>query len=67
MLWFFSSLILRLGITLFVIYYISRNHWERILICLLGFIIARIIIVRFTRKHVESKSAVKEVKYENES
>ena len=67
MLWFFSSLIVRLGITLFVIYYISRNHWERILICLLGFIIARIIIVRFTKKQIEPKSFEKEVKYENES
>lgn len=67
MVWFFSSLIIRLGITLLVIYYLGRNHWERILICLLGFIIARIIIVRLTRKQVQTKSATKEVKYENES
>jgi F1F0 ATPase subunit 2 len=67
MLWFFSSLIVRFGITLVVLYYISRNHWERMLICLLGFIIARIIIVRITKNQAQTKSIVKEVKYENES
>lgn len=67
MLWFFSSLVIRLGITLVVLYYISRNHWERMLICLLGFIIARIIIVRITKKQTQTNSNVKEVKHENES
>jgi F1F0 ATPase subunit 2 len=67
MLWFFSSLVIRLGITLVVLYFISRNHWERMLICLLGFIIARIIIVRITKNQAQTKSIVKEVKYENES
>ena len=66
-LWFFCSLIIRLGVTLVVLYYVSRNHWERMLICLLGFIIARIIIVRITKNHDQTKSIVKEVKYENES
>ena len=67
MIWFFSSLVIRLGITLVVLYFISRNHWERMLICLLGFIIARIIIVRITKNQAQTKSIVKEVKYENES
>jgi F1F0 ATPase subunit 2 len=48
-LWFFGSLVIRLGITLIVIYLISQNHWERMLICLLGFIIARAITVKYTQ------------------
>lgn len=66
-LWFFSSLIIRISLTLIVIYYISHNHWERMLICLFGFIIARIIIVRFTKRTAQTKSMAKEVTYENES
>lgn len=48
-LWVFGSFIARLAVTLIVIYMLSRNHWERMLICLLGFIIARIIIMRYIK------------------
>jgi len=48
-LWFFGSLLLRISITLAGFYFISDGHWERLLICLLGFIIARFIVTRLTR------------------
>ena len=48
-LWFLISLFVRLGITISVIYFISREHWQRILICLLGFVIARIIVIKLTK------------------
>ena len=48
-LWFFSSLLLRISVTLAGFYFISDGHWERLLICLLGFIIARFIVTRLTR------------------
>ena len=47
--WFFGSLIIRLGIITTAFYYISLNHWERALICLVGFIVARGIIMYGTR------------------
>lgn len=48
-LWFFGSLLLRTSITLAGFYVISNGHWEKLLVCLLGFTIARLIVTRFTR------------------
>jgi F1F0 ATPase subunit 2 len=48
-LWFFSSLLLRTSIALAGFYFITRGHWERLLVCLLGFIIARMIVTQLTR------------------
>lgn len=65
-LWFVGSLLIRLSVTVLVIYFVSRNHWERMLLCLLGFVIARAVIIRITKNIVQSGSTVKEVNYENE-
>lgn len=46
-LWFIVSTVVRLGITIACFYLISHDHWERTLICLFGFIIARTIITRY--------------------
>jgi F1F0 ATPase subunit 2 len=48
-LWFFGSLLLRTSIALAGFYFIGRGHWERLLVCLLGFVIARLIVTRLTR------------------
>jgi len=48
-LWFFGSLLLRTSIALTGFYFIARGHWERLLVCLLGFVIARFIVTRLTR------------------
>jgi F1F0 ATPase subunit 2 len=48
-LWFLGSLLLRTSIVLAGFYFIARGRWERLLICLLGFIAARIIVTRLTR------------------
>ncbi|MBF0100426.1 MAG: ATP synthase subunit I [Desulfobacterales bacterium] len=47
-LWFFGSLLLRMGIALAGFYFVSGGHWERLLVCLLGFVTARQIVIRFT-------------------
>jgi len=47
--WFFGSLLLRTSLTLAGFYVISDSHWERLLVCLLGFTIARLIVSRLTR------------------
>ena len=40
-LWFFGSLLLRMSIALAGFYFVSGGHWERLLLCLLGFVMAR--------------------------
>jgi F1F0 ATPase subunit 2 len=52
-LWFFGSLLLRMSIALAGFYVVSGGHWERLLACLLGFVIARFIVTRLTRPPVE--------------
>ena len=48
-LWFFGSLLLRMSIALAGFYFVSGGHWERLLVCLLGFVIARLIVTQLTR------------------
>jgi F1F0 ATPase subunit 2 len=45
-LWFLGSLLLRTGVLLAGFYFVSQGHWSRLGMCLLGFLIARIIVVR---------------------
>ncbi|MCO5381298.1 MAG: hypothetical protein QG663_1108 [Thermodesulfobacteriota bacterium] len=52
-LWFLGSLLLRTSTVMVGFYFTSGNHWERLIICLLGFIIARRIVVRLTRQPEE--------------
>ncbi len=52
--WIFGSLILRTGIVLAGFYVVSSGRWERLLVCLLGFIMARLIVTRLTRSSGES-------------
>jgi len=52
-LWFFGSLLLRMSIALAGFYFVSGGHWDRMLACLLGFVIARLIVTRLTRLPVE--------------
>ncbi len=65
--WFFVSLIVRLCVTIVVFYFVGRNHWDRMLVCLTGFVIARTVIVHLVQFPKLNKPFEKEVKYENES
>lgn len=47
--WLLGSLMLRTSITLAGFYFIARGHWERLLVCLVGFVVARLIVTRLTR------------------
>ena len=44
-LWFAGSLLLRLGLALAGFYVVGAHHWERLLSCLLGFVVARLVVV----------------------
>jgi len=46
---FFGSGLLRMTVVLVGFYFVARGHWERLLVCLLGFVIARVIVTRLTR------------------
>ena len=48
-LWFLGSLLLRTSLILAGFYVVSGGHWERLLACLLGFVLARLIVIRVTR------------------
>ncbi|HSO60779.1 MAG TPA: ATP synthase subunit I [Desulfobacterales bacterium] len=48
-LWFFGSLLLRTSITLAGFYFSARGSWERLIVCLVGFVIARLVVTRLTR------------------
>ena len=45
---FFGSLMMRTIIVLAGFYFVGRGHWERLLVCVLGFIIARLIVTQAT-------------------
>ena len=47
-LWFLGSLLLRTGMALAGFYFVSGGDWKRLLACLFGFIIARLIVTRLT-------------------
>jgi F1F0 ATPase subunit 2 len=60
-LWLFSSMLLRTVITLAGFYVMAAGHWQRFLACLIGFVIARFIVLRLTRSEpVELPEQVKE-------
>jgi F1F0 ATPase subunit 2 len=48
-LWFFGSWLLRMSIALAGFYFVSGGHWERLLACLLGFVMARLVVTWLTR------------------
>jgi len=48
-LWFLGSLVLRTGIVLVGFYSVSGGHWERLVACLLGFVMVRLVVTRLTR------------------
>jgi F1F0 ATPase subunit 2 len=56
-LWFFGSLLLRMSITLAGFYFVGREHWERWLLSLLGFVLARLVARWLTRSSGRNQTA----------
>lgn len=54
-LWFIASSLLRTGIALAGFYFVSGGDWERLLLCLLGFFMARLVVTWLTRPPIASK------------
>lgn len=47
-LWFLGSQLLRMSIALAGFYFVSSGHWQRLLVCLLGFLLARLVVMHLT-------------------
>jgi F1F0 ATPase subunit 2 len=50
--WFAGGLLLRMGIALGGFYFVSAGHWERLIACLVGFVLARVAVLWLTRLRV---------------
>ena len=52
--WFLGSLLVRTGLVLGGFYLAAQGHWSRLVACLIGFLIARVIVVtRLSRAPTE--------------
>ena len=47
--WFISSMLLRTGIALTGFYFVSGGQWQRLMLCLAGFLVARPVVTWLTR------------------
>jgi F1F0 ATPase subunit 2 len=47
-LWFFVSLLLRVGVVMLGFTLVARGSWQKLVVCLAGFIVARLIVTRVT-------------------
>jgi F1F0 ATPase subunit 2 len=45
---FLSSFLLRTSIALAGLFFVAGGHWDRLLACLLGFVVARLIVTKLT-------------------
>ena len=55
-LWFLGSLLLRTSTAVSGFYFVSGGHWGRLLVCLLGFVIVRRIVMQLTRQLAEEQN-----------
>lgn len=46
--WFVGSFALRTVVVLAGVYFVAGESWPRLLLCLLGFLVARLFVIRFT-------------------
>jgi F1F0 ATPase subunit 2 len=47
--WFLGSLLIRMAVTLAGFYMVYANHWQRLVLCLAGFVMARLLVTWLTR------------------
>ena len=62
-LWFLGSLLIRTAVILASFYLVGRGDGKRLLVCLLGFIIARFVVMRLTRPAVALGKSTKEASH----
>ncbi len=66
-LWFFGSFLLRMSLVLVGFYWVAGDQWQRLLACLVGFVMARLIILQWTRTAQKPPDSVTEARHAPES
>jgi len=56
-LWFVGSSVLRTGVVLAGLYVVASGSWQRLLLCLLGFVVARFIVTWLTPAPIAASAA----------
>ncbi len=46
--WFVGSFVIRMGVALGGFLLVADGHWQRVLACLVGFLVARVVVTRLT-------------------
>jgi F1F0 ATPase subunit 2 len=59
-LWFFGSGLLRMSIVLAGFYFVSGGQWKRLVACLVGFVIARVVVTWLTRSSGDTPNPASE-------
>ena len=54
-----GSFIVRVGIVLIGFYFIGSGDWKKLIVCLIGFIVARFAIIHFTKSKDEKIVQIK--------
>ena len=57
-LWFLGSMAVRMSIVLAGFYFVGRGDWQRLVACLVGFSIARFIVMLLTRTRIETTASI---------
>jgi F1F0 ATPase subunit 2 len=55
-LWFLGSLLLRMSVTLAGFYFVSGGQWKRLVACLVGFVVARSVVMWVMRPSGEKQN-----------
>ncbi|MBU1424972.1 MAG: ATPase F0F1 [Gammaproteobacteria bacterium] len=64
-LWFFGSMLLRTGVVMLGFYWLLGDSWQRMLVGLLGFFIARLLVTWLTREAEQPGPLVQEADHES--
>ena len=52
-LWFLGSLLLRMSVVLAGFYFVGGGQWQRLVGCLVGFVVARFLVLWLTRPPIQ--------------
>lgn len=56
-LWFLGSQLLRMSIALAGFYFVFGGHWQRLMVCLLGFLLTRLVVMWLTGPPLEQPNS----------
>jgi F1F0 ATPase subunit 2 len=48
--WFGVSFLLRISIVVAGFYFMAAGNWQRLVVCLCGFVVARLVIIKLTKQ-----------------